>query len=364
MTRILSTIALLLVCMDPLSAQIVPQGTIRGRVVDDSTNLPVFLANAYVANTVLGSSTDSTGHFVIEHVPVGPHTLIVSFIGYRTALTELDLSESGNSPLVVRLRPKELQAAAVEIKATVPGDWRKNLATFERWFLGTSENARLCKIINPEILDFTSGGEWIEFEATPPQQPVRIENRALGYTVYYILTRFRYVQKHLETGGVARFEPLTPRDADEASRWQKNRVKAYEGSLRHFLSSLVSGTTGREGFEVTHVTQVLGRYRDDVDLRAIVHPTASPFKKTLSFNDYLEVTYTRADAEEAYSNYEWKVGPSMPSGHEPQTSWIALEAPDVTIDADGNIDGPFVIQETGYWTFLRVADLLPMDYHP
>jgi hypothetical protein len=353
-----------LICPAFAISQTVPQGTIRGRVIDDSTNAPVFLANAYVANTVLGSTTDSTGQFTIEHVPVGPHTLIVSFIGYQTTLTELDVNETEGPNVLVRLKPKVLQAAAVEITAKVPTDWKKNLHTFERWFLGTSENAHQCKILNPEILDFTAGGDWVEFEAAPPQQPIKIENRALGYTVYYILTRFRYVQKHLETGGVARFEPLVPHDSDEAALWRDNRRKTYYGSLRHFLSSLVRGTCRQEGFEVARETEIFGDYRESLNPADLVQPTASPFRKILSFRDYLEVTYTKADAQDAYNTYEWRVGPAVPMGRQPQTSWIALQAPDVIIDADGNVDGPFVIQVTGYWTFLRVADLLPMDYHP
>ena len=357
-------IFLLFLCSVPSAAQQVPEGTIRGRVIDDSTGAPVFLANAYVANTVLGSTTDSTGQFAIEHVPVGPHSLIVSFVGYQTKFTDVDVNETEESTVFVRLRPKALQAAPVEITAAVPKGWQKNLRTFERWFLGTSENAGKCKILNPEILNFTTGGDWIEFEATTPDQPIKIENQALGYTVYYILTRFRYVEKHLETGGVARFEPLVPRDSSEAERWRKNRRRAYYGSLRHFLSSLVRGTTWKEGFEVARVTEIPGRHHEPVDPKTLIQPTSSPYRKILSFRNYLEVTFTKTDAQDAYSTYEWRVGPADATGGQPQRSWIALQARDVMIDADGNVDGPFVIQVTGYWTFLRVADLLPMDYHP
>jgi hypothetical protein len=365
MNRVLFILfALLLIFPDQSPSQTVPQATIRGRVIDDSTGTAVFLANAYVANTVLGSTTDSTGKFEINRVPVGPHTLIVSLVGYRTVLTELDVNESESPIVTVRLKPKQLQAAEVEVTARVPTEWKKNLQTFERWFLGTSENARFCKILNPEILDFTSGGDWIEFEAIPPQQPIKIENRALGYTVYYILTRFRYVQKHLETGGVARFESLVPRDSDEARSWHQNRLRSYFGSLRHFLSSLARRTYNKEGFEILHTTDILGRYREDVNVDEIVHATALPFKKILTFRGYLEVTYAKANAEKSYSIYEWRVGTTLPSGKQPQTSWIFLDAPDVTVDMDGNIDGPFVIQETGYWTFLRIANMLPSDYTP
>ena len=343
-------------------AQVVPTETIRGQVIDDSTGAPLLLANVYVANTALGCASDSVGRFVINNVPVGQHTLIASLVGYTTCLTELRVNESGVPGMVVRLKPKQLQAAAVEINARVPTRWKQDLEKFQHWFLGTTANARLCKILNPEILDFTSGGDWIEFEAMPSDQPIQIENRALGYKVYYILTRFRYVQGHLETGGVARFEPLASKDSDEALQWRENRVRAYYGSMRHFLSSLVKRTYQKEGFEISRTRDVSDKYHEDVSADEILRATNSAFRKTLSFRGYLEVTYAKANADEGYQTYEWRVGTTLPSGRLPQTSWISLEAPDVDVDMDGNVDGPFVIQVVGYWTYLRIADLLPSDY--
>ncbi|HEY6952355.1 MAG TPA: carboxypeptidase-like regulatory domain-containing protein [Bacteroidota bacterium] len=365
MKRILTTLVpVFFVGLFTAQAQVVPLGVIRGRVIDDSTHTPLFLANAYVANTVLGSAADTLGRFVINRIPVGPQTLIVSFVGYKTSITDIRVDESGSSDVVIRLKPKQLQAAPVEVTARIPTQWKRDLEKFQRWFLGTSENAQHCRLLNPEILDFSSGGDWIEFEATPPEQPLQIENRALGYKVYYILTRFRYVQKHLETGGVARFEPLVPRDSDEALLWRENRRQAYYGSLRHFLSSLIKRTYEKEGFEISRTNDVPGRYHEDVNVDAMVHPTSSAYRKMLTFRDYLEVTYTKANAEEGYETYEWRVGTKLPSGHQQQTSWILLDAPDVIVDADGNVDGPFVIQVIGYWTFQRIANLLPTDYKP
>ncbi|RZK35297.1 MAG: carboxypeptidase-like regulatory domain-containing protein, partial [Hymenobacter sp.] len=64
-------------------AEIAADGTIGGRVVDDKGQaLPG--VTVLVEGTTLGSSTNTDGTFTIQGVPAGPHTLVVSFVGYTT----------------------------------------------------------------------------------------------------------------------------------------------------------------------------------------------------------------------------------------------------------------------------------------
>ena len=60
--------------------------TVRGRVIDAVSNSPLPGASVVIANTgetVLGSTSDSEGFFRIAQVPLGRHTLKITFIGYE-----------------------------------------------------------------------------------------------------------------------------------------------------------------------------------------------------------------------------------------------------------------------------------------
>ncbi|QHJ06857.1 SusC/RagA family TonB-linked outer membrane protein [Hymenobacter busanensis] len=59
-------------------------GAVGGRVTDE-TNAPLPGVTVLIEGTQLGNSSNSDGAFLIQNVPAGPHTLVVSFVGYTTA---------------------------------------------------------------------------------------------------------------------------------------------------------------------------------------------------------------------------------------------------------------------------------------
>ncbi len=60
------------------------KGTIKGKLVDGSTQTPLVAANVIIDGTVLGAATDMEANFVILNVPVGNYVLKFSYIGYET----------------------------------------------------------------------------------------------------------------------------------------------------------------------------------------------------------------------------------------------------------------------------------------
>lgn len=58
--------------------------TIKGVVIDESSEQPVAFANVSILNNEnRGAITDSLGHFVIHNIPVGRYDIQVSFVGYE-----------------------------------------------------------------------------------------------------------------------------------------------------------------------------------------------------------------------------------------------------------------------------------------
>lgn len=59
-------------------------GSISGSVIDAATGSPLFGVNIMIQSTLLGTSTDQEGNFIIRPVPPGTYTLSISRIGYQT----------------------------------------------------------------------------------------------------------------------------------------------------------------------------------------------------------------------------------------------------------------------------------------
>ncbi len=81
---------------NPLRAQTLTQ-TVRGKVVDQVSKAPIPGATVMILNTdpLMGVATDVDGDFKISQVPLGTHTLRVSFVGYQDLILPNVLVNSG-----------------------------------------------------------------------------------------------------------------------------------------------------------------------------------------------------------------------------------------------------------------------------
>ncbi|MBN2030495.1 TonB-dependent receptor [bacterium] len=82
MKAILYTLSSLLFFLSTLHAQ--QTGSIQGRIVDEKTEKPLSNVNIVLQKTVLGTSTDRDGFYVIVSVPPGSYSLQISMLGYQT----------------------------------------------------------------------------------------------------------------------------------------------------------------------------------------------------------------------------------------------------------------------------------------
>ena len=60
------------------------EANIFGHVLDASNHEHMPYVNIYIKGTTLGTATNDHGHYILEHLPVGTHTVVVSFMGYKT----------------------------------------------------------------------------------------------------------------------------------------------------------------------------------------------------------------------------------------------------------------------------------------
>jgi len=218
--------------------------------------------------------------------------------------------------VTVRLDAKVLNSPPITVSAERDEEWYERLDRFRRLFIGRSDLAEDCTLVNPEVLRFDDKW-WGRFEAWA-EKPVIIENRALGYRLTYFLKEFEERGSVVRWDGEPLFEPLAPTDSAEAARWRRNRLEAYRGSLRHFLRALI--------------------------------------------DDRLEVVYHGMPERRAY--LEWAdLRRRTPRDH--QTSQIELNERPLHIDPSGEIVEPYGATLYQYFAFTaRMAKRLPREYEP
>ncbi len=94
-------------------------GTITGRVVDRKSSKPLYGVNIIVKNTIIGTSTDASGGFIIENLKQGKYALLVSMIGYKKqTIADLEIINDSSRELEIRLDQDVLESPSIVVTAT------------------------------------------------------------------------------------------------------------------------------------------------------------------------------------------------------------------------------------------------------
>ncbi len=120
------TLILLLTLMVPcnpvmVSAQSSSTGIIQGNVVDDASDDPLAAVNVFVESTPYGSMTNAEGFYLLRNIPIGEHTLIFRYIGYREVRIEkVVVLPSLRTVADARMEPTPVELPAVVVTAKRP----------------------------------------------------------------------------------------------------------------------------------------------------------------------------------------------------------------------------------------------------
>lgn len=95
------------------------QGSVKGRVYDESNNEPVAFANIVVFGTTIGSTSDLDGNFIFTGLEPGFIKLAASAVGYETKVTiDFQVTNAKTAFMDIAMKPKEFELQEVEIKAS------------------------------------------------------------------------------------------------------------------------------------------------------------------------------------------------------------------------------------------------------
>ena len=363
------------------------QSRIDGRIVDKTTSEPLVGVNIFFSKTTLGTTSDENGFFTMSKIPGGQYELIVSMIGYEVERESMIIEASENLTVNFRLTPQAILMNEINVTAKKDRQWDKNYGIFKRSFLGTGKNGEACRIINEYVLSFSKYETTFSAKAS---QPLIIENPELGYKITYILYDFVKDADEVQYSGDIFFEEEVSSSKKQSKQWNKNRQKAYKGSLRHFLNTLANRFELRFDIvdgqmkEKSNWRSISDRRRDplvkegfsllinkkDLFGESIIIPEQyKPLKNDtlvflgkideplLSFEGRMMVTYLKESPE-----FTYLLEHDSPSSYQ-QTSFLLLRADSVYFDKYGRYSEPYMIERQGYFSWEGVGDQLPFDYH-
>lgn len=404
--------ALLVLCLSlVLSAFAQDKNRIAGTIFHKVTGQPVSNASVFINGTSKGTVSRADGGFELTGINKGSFELVVSSVGFQTLVFQLS---SDTLPLVMelRLQPRLQELESVTVMPWERNGWRKYGRTFIEGFIGTSAAAQDCEIKNRKVLRFRYSPKARILEVMA-DEPLIIENKALGYRITYQLESFvrNWKTRIVMFTGYSFFEAM-PASGQKQQEWEKKRLQAYNGSLMHFIRSLYNNRLVQDSFEVRRLRKVpnvekarirklyelekqnkivqggrisfpsggsmqkdslnyfqqilkqddslalIGRYMLGADS---LITTGIDSTKTIFFQDYLQVVYRKALEEKEYL-YDYRI--FRPATY--QKSMITLTpALPIVIQRSGLFFPPQNIFAMDYWGWSeKVSHMLPWDYQP
>jgi hypothetical protein len=350
--------------------------SISGKVTDE-TGAPLPGATIFLTDSKKIGATETDGVFSLSQIHPGTYELVIKMIGFVTLVQSVTIrNESIN--LAVSLQKDNIILPEIIVKSKYDPDRPYYLKLFTQNFIGTSDNASECKILNPEVIilyyDIKKDaliGQSTEF--------IKVKNEGLGYTVSFLLNHFELnTQTNVSSYEVKPYFEELAGSKSKQNQWKKNRIIAYQGSIRHFFKSVFNNTTEDEGYLVYHLPGKLNP--EDLPGIAPVNTNTlfTPINKDFSLlktnsiqadsteSSKLYVVYTREkEPAKFFNNSPEHINlPVTIKANQSQVSQIVINANSLLLDKNGNLSPGNKTLFIGFWASERAADLMPLDYSP
>ena len=144
-----------------LYSQSKTEANIYGHVLDAMTHEHMPFVNIYLKGTTYGTSTNDNGHYLLEHLPVGKHTIIVSFMGYKTIEQEVNLEANRSIEMNFTLEENSVLMKDVVVSAN-------------RYEVDRKEAATIVNVLTPKLFVTTNSVNLAE--GLNYQPGLRVEN--------------------------------------------------------------------------------------------------------------------------------------------------------------------------------------------
>lgn len=366
MKKFYFVLSLFLLLLTRFTASAQSDFSISGRVTNEKGN-PLKGATVFIANSQRITACNDQGYFRFDHLDAGNYQLNVTMIGYLPFSRHLPVQ--ANFPeLNIKLKVNQTRLKQVNIGG---GKDRTSqyLALFTKELLGSTINADSCKILNPEVINFSTKDKNLYADA---DEFLIIENKRLGYRIKYLLKSFRHLQHTINTAynGDAVFEELPGTDAQK-QQWAKNRLETYRGSMMHFFRAAFTNAALQEGFIVNNIVgNNIRNTRYMIYFNSPHNGDFMPYNKSeyraiyVEYNPKKAIRQLKKSQDSTSIQAIQKLGLTVKPPH--YGSELYIFPKEATVDARGNVPTgyftTFLIM--GDWIKKRVGDQLPFEYQP
>ena len=165
-------------------------GIIRGNIYNSISGEPIAYANIFLDGSTIGTNSDSDGFFSLNGLSVGPKTLIITYLGFDTLVTNIELRKSQilfqnfslvessiNLGVVNISATKELARTEVQIsKLTISAEEILQLPSIG----GEADIAQYLQLIPGIISTGDQGGQIYIRGGSPIQNKILLD----GLTIY------------------------------------------------------------------------------------------------------------------------------------------------------------------------------------
>lgn len=244
------------------SCMLVSGQNVEGYIIDRQTGEPIEYATIYIPGSTFGTVSDTSGYFFLE-IEEFPVDLVFSHLSFHALQMSIPVRPSND--LKILLTPKLIDIQDVVVEQV---DMReRNIERFRKSFLGEDDWGKKAKILNEDDLIFDVSyfedssihsflSQGIDTFRVKSKAPLKISLPRLGYELYYDLVNYEEAYNSdfnnhvLSMLGYTYFLPVEPKSKFQERRFQKNRLKAYYFSPKHFTQALYDQELFQNGYVV------------------------------------------------------------------------------------------------------------------
>jgi len=333
---------------------------VSGKVIDEKTSQALAGASVFCQNTTIGTVSKNDGSFSLR-LANGGYDMVVSYTGYETKVIRISKGNKENDSMTVGLieQDKSLGEVVVAGSAEVADGWSKYGQFFLDNFIGTTPNAAQCVLENKDAVKFYFYKKRNKLKVKAVQDLV-ITNNALGYKIKYQLDSFVYEYSTNVSSytGYPLFEEMTGTPEQQDS-WKQHRLYSYSGSRLHFIRSWYDSTLKDEGFVLemadSNNRNVLSPLKDPYDPKIYAVDSGDV---EISMGGRLRVSYTNQVPDKKYLQEN-----KFPAGTRVQISALDI-LNGLVIEENGYFYDQGDVTNIGYWSWKKLAELIPYDYIP
>jgi len=326
-------------------------------ITDDTSGEPIEFAFVFFENTTIGGNTDQAGQILFEERTLEDYTIVITHMLYEEV--KIKGSEINNRHVPIRLKPKafDLDEVIVKTKKGKSKNYKKWMKKFKNAFIGNRKVRRKVEILNPEVIWFEEKDDILYAYAI---DNIKLRNELTGYIMHVALSKFSLSDVgDITYSGSVYYDDITD-ELKKPESIEKRRKSYFRHSRQLFFKSLFWKHPVNEEEYVFGITQqkedetyVYNEIREDK-----LNWKRGIFADTLEIDDYLTITLKDKILESFRRVGLFEIQNRKGTG----ASFLLSKTGKFIVNKKGYLLNQSDIEESGYWTSVRMAHELPSDY--